>query len=357
MNVFIVYAHHDPNSFANAMLSRALEVLKAEGHETRVSDLHAMKFKAVADDGDFTTPRPDVGPGQGTDYQTRQRVASRDLSYSPDILEEMEKLDWADAVIFLFPYYYFHFPSILKGWVDRVLVYDRYYSNDHPEIGDYGNGGLKGKRALLGISFGAPKPPHGAGPSRHFERLEAIQSGALNYVGLDAMAPFVAWSVAHVSHETRLGYLDEWAERVRNLFTEEPELRAADGATPPPELLTGRVRAPGGKAWPYGGDKTLAGMALVAKAVPLPGKSGELLEALKPFVNAAALERATRVYSILQPDDGSEEVWLIEAYDSVQAHLEHNQSTPFSQIGDAIGHLLAEPPTITKLVPKLAKGL
>lgn len=357
MNVFIVYAHYDPNSFAKALLDRALLTLHDQGHETRVSDLNAMKFKAVTDDDDFTAPRPEGGPGSGNDYQSRQRVASKNGGYSKDILEEIEKLEWADAVVFLFPYYYFHFPAILKGWTDRVLVYDRFYSNDHPEIGDYGRGGLAGKRALLGVTFGAPKPPPGSGNSRHFERIEAIQSGALNYVGLDAMAPFVAWSVAHVSPEQRLGYLDEWEGRLRGLFTDRPELHAADGATPPPELLAGRLRAPGDRVRAYGGDKAIAGVVLVARLKAAQGKVDELIRTLEPFVAATVRERGTRIYTLLRSPEEVDEVWLIEAYDDAAAQQLHSDSEPFNEVVDVIGSLLAEPPVLTPLVPHLSKGI
>lgn len=357
MNVFIVYAHHDTNSFAHAMLERALHALHIEGHETRVSDLYAMGFKAVTDDFDFTAPRPSGGPGTGTDYQSRQRTASKDGGYSADILSEVEKLEWADAVIFLFPYYFFHFPAILKGWTDRVLVYDKFYSNDHPEIGDYGRGGLAGKRALLGATFGAPRPPKGAGPSRHFERIEAIQSGALNYVGLDAMAPFVAWAVAHVSQEQRLDYLDEWEVRVRGLYTEEPEIRAADGPTPPPELLLGRMRKSGDRVRAYGGDKAIAGIVLIAKLKAAVGKADELVRALEPFVAAAVPERGTRIYTLLRSPQAEEEVWLIEAYDDARAQERHGEAEPFRTVVDRISGLLAEPPMLTPLIPILSKGI
>lgn len=357
MNVLIIYAHHDANSFANAMLERALQSLNDEGHQTRVSDLYAMGFKAITDDADFSAPRPPGGPGSGTDYQNRQRQASKEDGYAPDILQEIAKLEWADAVIFLFPYYFFHFPAILKGWFDRVLVYDKFYSNDHPEIGDYGRGGLAGKRALLGVTFGAPRPPKGAGPSRHYERIEAIQSGALNYVGLDAMAPFVAWAVAHVSQEQRLAYLDEWEARVRGLFTEEPELFAADGPTPPPELLLGRLRRPGDKVRPYGGDKAIAGTVLVARLTAAEGKADELVRALEPFVAAAVPDRGTRVYTVLRSPERADEIWLIEAYDDLEARQRHAEAEPFRTIVDRIGNLLAEPPILTPLTPLLSKGI
>lgn len=180
-NVLIVYAHHDANSFANAMLDRAIKALAQQGHSTRVSDLHATGFKAVADDADFSAPRPIGGLGSSTDYQSRQRAASLDGGYAPDILKELDKLSWADAVVFLFPLYWFHAPAILKGWFDRVFAYDRVYSNDHSDIGAYGRGGLTGKRALIGTTLGAPEPRRGAVSSRHSERFESIQNGVLAY--------------------------------------------------------------------------------------------------------------------------------------------------------------------------------
>ena len=39
-----------------------------------------------------------------------------------DVKAELEKLDSADLVIFQYPLYWFNFPGILKGWMDRVFV-------------------------------------------------------------------------------------------------------------------------------------------------------------------------------------------------------------------------------------------
>ena len=40
MKVLIVYAHSQPTSFNAAMLKTAVDTLKAEGHEVKVSDLY-----------------------------------------------------------------------------------------------------------------------------------------------------------------------------------------------------------------------------------------------------------------------------------------------------------------------------
>ncbi len=53
MQVFIVHAHHEAQSFCSALRDVAVEVLSAAGHEVRQSDLYQMGFKAVADGTDF----------------------------------------------------------------------------------------------------------------------------------------------------------------------------------------------------------------------------------------------------------------------------------------------------------------
>ena len=53
MNVLIVHAHNEPQSFNTAMKNLAVEVLSEQGHEVVVSDLYAQKFNPVASAEDF----------------------------------------------------------------------------------------------------------------------------------------------------------------------------------------------------------------------------------------------------------------------------------------------------------------
>ncbi|WP_246014345.1 NAD(P)H-dependent oxidoreductase [Paenibacillus rhizophilus] len=118
MNVLIVYAHPEPESFNGALKDLAVAALTEEGHLVQVSDLYAMKFKAAADRDDFLMPvNPDFFK-----YQLEQGHASRTNTFSPDIKEEQEKLLWADFVIFQFPLWWYSVPAILKGWFDRVFA-------------------------------------------------------------------------------------------------------------------------------------------------------------------------------------------------------------------------------------------
>jgi len=84
MNVLIVHAHNEPQSFNTAMLNLAVEVLSGQGHEVVVSDLYAMNFNPVASAGDF---------GQRANsehlvYALEQRNGYTTGTLAPDILAD-----------------------------------------------------------------------------------------------------------------------------------------------------------------------------------------------------------------------------------------------------------------------------
>ena len=151
MHVFIVHAHHEPQSFCSALRDVGVEVLSAAGHEVRQSDLYQMGFKAVADGTDFVQR---ANPSY-LKYQAEQRSASETNGFAVDIVAEQKKLLWADHVIFIFPLWWFGLPAILKGWFDRVLSVGFAYGGGRW----FDTGPLKGRRALLTITTGGALGP------------------------------------------------------------------------------------------------------------------------------------------------------------------------------------------------------
>jgi NAD(P)H dehydrogenase (quinone) len=59
MKALIVYAHPEPKSFNGAMKDLAVETLRGRGDEVEVTDLYAMRFKAVVGADDFHGERAD----------------------------------------------------------------------------------------------------------------------------------------------------------------------------------------------------------------------------------------------------------------------------------------------------------
>ena len=53
MNVLIVHAHPEPQSFTAALRDKAVETFQAQGHQVQVSDLYAMNWNPVASADDF----------------------------------------------------------------------------------------------------------------------------------------------------------------------------------------------------------------------------------------------------------------------------------------------------------------
>jgi NAD(P)H dehydrogenase (quinone) len=151
MRVFIVHAHHEPQSFNGAMTREAEAALRSAGHEVVISDLYAMNFDPVSDRRNFVTVKDPARLRQ----QTEEAYAAEHEGFAPDIQAEMDKLFWCDALILQFPLWWFGLPGILKGWVDRVFASGgRIYGGGKW----YDRGVFAGKRAMCSLTIGGPPP-------------------------------------------------------------------------------------------------------------------------------------------------------------------------------------------------------
>ncbi|MFM0504792.1 NAD(P)H-dependent oxidoreductase [Paraburkholderia caffeinilytica] len=216
MNVLIVFAHNEPQSFNASMKTLAVEELEAQGHEVTVSDLYAMQWNPVAD-------RDDFGSRANADYLVyalEQRHGYEKKTLAPDIQAELDKLDRADLVIFNFPVYWFSMPAILKGWVDRVLISGRCYGG----MRFYDRGGLKGKKTMLAMTIGGQQHmlSEGGIHGELEDMLRPILRGTLAYTGMTVLPPFVAWHVPYIKPEQRTEMLEQYRQRLRQIDSLEP---------------------------------------------------------------------------------------------------------------------------------------
>jgi NAD(P)H dehydrogenase (quinone) len=212
MNVLIVYAHPEPQSFNGALLKTGVDTLTKLGHQVQVSDLYAMNFNPVGSRADFTT----VADADYFKYQAEQLYAYKNNGYAADILAEQQKMEWADVVIFQFPMWWFSMPAILKGWMDRVLAMGFAYGGGR---GSYKTGVFKGKKSMLVFTTGEPEMAYGEG-ARNGDLntlLYPIHHGILYYVGMDVLPPFVVWSPQLLTEEERANYLAMYAHKLKFL--------------------------------------------------------------------------------------------------------------------------------------------
>jgi NAD(P)H dehydrogenase (quinone) len=217
MNILIVHAHPEPNSFCSALKNKAVEHFQKNGHQVEVSDLYKMNFNPVGGKHDFTAlSNPDYFK-----YQAEQVNAFQNDLFSPELKSEMEKLLRADVVIFNFPLWWFSLPAILKGWVDRVFAMGFCYGAGK---GVYNEGTFKDKTAFLSITTGGPEIAYGpTGRNGDLDKiLFHINHGMLYFTGMKVIPPFVAWSPVRITPEEREKYLSQYLERLDSIHEINP---------------------------------------------------------------------------------------------------------------------------------------
>ncbi|KAH7020447.1 Ribosyldihydronicotinamide dehydrogenase [Ilyonectria destructans] len=224
MRVLIVYAHPEPKSFHASLCQVAVNELHAQGHEVKVSDLYAMNWKSQIDRDDF----PNSSSEERLDVVQASTQGYTSQVLTEDVKAEQAKLAWADAVILLFPLWWFSMPAILKGWIDRVFSAGYAYGvGEHNEKSwgkRYGEGAFEGKRAMLIVSTGGWKDhysPRGInGPME--DVLFPINHGVLFYPGFHVLPPFVTYQVGRQDEKAFATTEELLRERMRNLATTTP---------------------------------------------------------------------------------------------------------------------------------------
>ncbi|WP_136797146.1 NAD(P)H-dependent oxidoreductase [Desulfosediminicola ganghwensis] len=99
MNISVILAHPDSNSFNHAIATRVVTALEHSGHQVHFHDLYAEDFPP-------NLPSAEI-------------ARTADL---PEIIaNHCREIGEADGVIIIHPNWWGMPPAILKGWVDRVI--------------------------------------------------------------------------------------------------------------------------------------------------------------------------------------------------------------------------------------------
>lgn len=152
MNVLVVYCHPCTDSFNGAVRDVALETLALRGHEVRLVDLYGDDFDPVMRAPEW------------------RGYAKHGDNLAP-VRDQAELLLWAQAVVFIYPTWWYGVPAMLKGWLERVLV--------------------------PGFAFEMPTLDKGPRPKlRHISRVVALTTcGA---------SPFLSWIMGQPGRRTLL---------------------------------------------------------------------------------------------------------------------------------------------------------
>ena len=225
MNVLIVLAHPERKSFNGGLVDVAIKQLVDAGHVVEVDDLYTEQFDPVERAEHY------LHRAVGGDYfypLNEQRSHYQQNALPQDVQRELARLEWADLVIFQFPLWWHAQPAILKGWLDRVLVYGGRYTSRMR----YDHGYYRGKQAVLSVTTGSPEKafqPYGrAGNMVHW--LWPMHA-SLYYVGFDVLAPLVSYGVqgGGIRYQDEANLMEHlassravWASRLVSLSNERP---------------------------------------------------------------------------------------------------------------------------------------
>src|SRR6185312_3914996 len=132
--------------------------------------------------------------------------------FAPDLAREQQRFLNADLVVWLYPIWWGGMPAILKGWFDRVLAFGFAYADGRR----FDTGFFPEKRGLLCLSTGGTRQRFSA--DGVFGDIHTVlwpaQRLMIEYLGMDALEPFVAYASPRVDAEARKVYLQQWRVRV-----------------------------------------------------------------------------------------------------------------------------------------------
>ena len=103
MRVLVIYCHPVETSFAAALHQQVLDSLRAAGHEVDDCDLYAEGFNPV--------------------MSREERLGYHEVPHNRlPVQRYVDRLLWAEAVVFCFPTWCFGLPAMLKGYFDRLFM-------------------------------------------------------------------------------------------------------------------------------------------------------------------------------------------------------------------------------------------
>jgi len=218
MKILIVHAHPEKKSFSSALKDSAIDFYKKRGDSVFVSDLYEMNFQPVLGINDF-------GEISNEEYfkpQLEQVNSFQKGLFTKELKAEMEKVEWADLIIFNFPLWWFSLPAILKGWVDRVFAMGFAYGAGK---GVYDKGVFRGrKKGFCCLTTGGPESSYKEeGFNGDINKiLYHINHGMLYFVGMDALPQFVAYGPARLSDEEKAKILEDYGMYLENIEKMKP---------------------------------------------------------------------------------------------------------------------------------------
>lgn len=195
MNILLVVAHPNAQSFNHGLANAFRDDLQTAGHTLRVKDLYAEGFDPVLTAAELAA----IHAG---DLPTR-------------IVEEQQALAWADGLLLVYPLWWFDRPAILKGWFDCILT-----SGFAFQYHDNGVDGLLPlERAMVVMTTG--------GSAAEIAQMQAqeliirpVTDGTLGFCGVKNVQAEILYAVTSQGEEQGAKLIAQTSAKVESFFEE-----------------------------------------------------------------------------------------------------------------------------------------
>ena len=103
MHALIVVAHPDPKSLSHSVAAHVAKGVAGSSDTFEIADLTAEAFDPRFNAADIA-------------------LHLREAPAPADVAAEQARIDRADALVLVYPVYWWSMPGLLKGWIDRVFT-------------------------------------------------------------------------------------------------------------------------------------------------------------------------------------------------------------------------------------------
>jgi NAD(P)H dehydrogenase (quinone) len=196
MNILVVIAHPNPESFNHAIAGTVVKTLKENGHDVIFQDLYAEKFDPV--------------------YSIEELDYHAELK--PDVKMYCDALSDADGIVIVHPNWWGQPPAILKGWVDRVFRYGVAFEF-HEDI--EGEGASKGLlKADTAVVFNTSNTSEAIELGIYGDPLETLWSNCImKFCGAKTFYRKMFRTVVDSAPERRTEWLAEVKDTINRYFS------------------------------------------------------------------------------------------------------------------------------------------
>lgn len=198
MQISLILAHPDPDSFNHAIARTAADTLQSAGHTVLFHDLYQEHFDPIL-------PADEI---------------SRDTHLDPVIEKHCQEIIHSDGIIIVHPNWWGQPPAILKGWVDRVIrpgVAYRFLEGDNGEGVPVGL--LKARSAIVLNTANTPEIRENEVFGDPLERI--WRDCIFGLCGVFDVHRHIYRVVVTSDEKIRSGWLKDVKEMVMNIFPKE----------------------------------------------------------------------------------------------------------------------------------------